>query len=214
MNDSVIFKVDGNNIGYEGYVNLWTEETKSIEHEGEFYYNTRRFEKKFYVSELVSRRPSDIELEFKEINYKVTINDTSGMSWKRLFDFAATNYGYSDNDLVRAYQVCFDNNLLDSRIKGICTYKTNNNIYKHWLDVFCNQGLLSLPLMGYGFNNGLYYQIDTETAILNWGNIPNYVLDEYKYLPKNANKDIVKMASRIMDAKIRYKKNKPVFRYI
>jgi len=137
-----------------GSVNLMVRKSKSVEVDGNIYWN--------YYAENEDVEPSKYPLYCVELNdlksfgLSFKIWDYSTPYWSVFKKWAGClNCGYSENEYVFYWQWLFENGKLPSWIKSVYTDRTHFNIpFDERLKHTCQ-----VVICEYGFNNSLYADI-------------------------------------------------------
>jgi hypothetical protein len=162
-----MIKVNENFLSHKGEFEYLKDIVKTTEVSGENYTNTKReIVKTNFEDARKTHFIHEYEYEFKELNYKITIED---------FNNCAISSSFSENTYVARLRTAFENKFLDKRIKDIEACKNNDyDVFPYYhsfknnsflIQEICRSKEVNFVITDYGFNNCIYYSVTLETFV-------------------------------------------------
>lgn len=212
MNSLKFIKISDREFKISGKMNICENVVKSVIVNGETYFNTKMVEVSVDVNDLNKHYLVEHILDFSFINITYKVQDYVGFSYGNLLQ-KYSKFGLSLNPLVSAYELLFNEKVLDKRIREIYTSNRKEISYYSFKQHF-DMNRIPIWLSSYGFNNNLYcnvkmidfLSIENKKKIYGYEDYKKYFLLTYDInIDENIN---FKMAEKIILKTIRDKKNK------
>jgi hypothetical protein len=226
-------------ISFKGIVTKINEVWKEVVVDGETFRKRMPNSKlDIDVSDLLAESGTIIEYNFPEIGQAIKFFD-----WSTYHDKCINmmQNNYSKEGDVATLLMAFDLGYLPKEILNVFRLRRDNPMWwpmneksfcfpsikefkpkhanKHHVKDYIYRCLINdrftFNLWDYGFNNSVFYDISTQTFIENIKNMPDTIIDAFKFCGFNISnkKDIVDNGVVIMNALIRAKKYKKRYRY-
>lgn len=201
-------KIDKNKLMFFGDLKYTKSKLKTVNVDSEIYSKTEYIDCHNSLCNIRANKEfqfTDIDYNFKHIDYKITIQDTQDFTLSRCNDESII---YSNNEVANLIMYAFENGLLDKRILSVF----NTKVYKYYpvnyndeWDNILKTSRVRLFLFGYGFNNSICYEVSLKTLFnINVELIPKDVISIFNHFGinlKNKNKftEIIKLTKKIIN---------------